>query len=130
MQPPTKSTERWQGKPQYHAEETLEDKIDLWFKVFLKQVNFPTNWLTKALFATTLISAAPYFILFFVPVEKNTEETKPLLNVSLNTKIKAYSEVAHRERQGLNWVQTGSWLKVLFSVLPKLSDTQEGGHLV
>merc|ERR1712021_36462 len=68
MQPPTKTTERWAGKSQYHAEETLEDKIDVWF---------------KALFATTLISAAPYFILFFVPVEKNTEETKPLLNILL-----------------------------------------------
>lgn len=68
VQPPTKSTERWQGKAQYHAEETLEDKIDLWM---------------KAMFATTLISAAPYFILFFVPVEKNTEETKPLLNILL-----------------------------------------------
>ena len=33
VQPPTKSTERWQGKTQYMAEETLEDKIDLWFKV-------------------------------------------------------------------------------------------------
>merc|ERR1712021_314377 len=68
MQPPTKTTERWAGKSQYHAEETLEDKIDVWF---------------KALFATTLISAAPYFILFFVPVEKTTEETKPLLNILL-----------------------------------------------
>jgi len=68
MQPPTKSTERWQGKAEFMAQETLEDKIDLWF---------------KALFATTLISAAPYFILFFVPVEKNTEETKPLLNILL-----------------------------------------------
>lgn len=60
--------EKFQEKKQYIAEQTLEDKIDVWF---------------KALFATLLISAAPYFILFSVPIESNTEENKPYLNILL-----------------------------------------------
>lgn len=38
MQPPTKSTERWQGKAEFMAQETLEDKIDLWFKVSFEKL--------------------------------------------------------------------------------------------
>ena len=43
MQPPTKSTERWQGKAEFMAQETLEDKIDLWFKVSHKYENTPNE---------------------------------------------------------------------------------------
>ena len=55
-------------------------------------------------------------------------ENKGIPSISLfNTKsVEIYSAVSHRERQGQNWVHTGSWLKVLFSVLLKFSDTQQG----
>lgn len=65
QEPPT---QKWQGKKQFIAGESLEDKIDIWF---------------KAILATVLISAAPYFILYFVPIESNTEENKPYLNILL-----------------------------------------------
>ena len=60
-------------------------KFLTYFKNILSKNLSSKTYIFKALFATTLISAAPYFILFFVPVEKNTEETKPLLNVSYST---------------------------------------------
>ena len=43
MQPPTKSTERWQGKAEFMAQETLEDKIDLWFKVSFERLSIVYN---------------------------------------------------------------------------------------
>ena len=41
-----------------------------------------TVWL-QALLSTVLISAAPFFILFFIPLEANTTEQQPLLKVLL-----------------------------------------------
>lgn len=38
----------------------------------------------QAIFATMLISAAPFFILFFVPLESNADEYQPLLKVLLS----------------------------------------------
>lgn len=43
----------------------------------------PWTWM-NAIGATLLISAAPYLLLFLIPLEKNTEEQKPLLKVLLS----------------------------------------------
>lgn len=49
-------------------ERTMSETIDMWW---------------QAIFATALISAAPFFILFFVPLESNAESYQPLLKVLL-----------------------------------------------
>ena len=61
-----------------HETETKHDhpkpalkRFDLW------------TWM-NAIGATLLISAAPYLLLFLIPLEKNTEEQKPLLKVLLS----------------------------------------------
>ena len=49
-------------------ERSMSETIDMWW---------------QAIFATGLISAAPFFILFFVPLESNAESYQPLLKVLL-----------------------------------------------
>ena len=44
--------------------------------------NLTTKWL-QAIGATLLISAAPFFILFFIPLQSNSAEQQPLLKVLL-----------------------------------------------
>ena len=44
--------------------------------------NLTTKWL-QAIGATLLISAAPFFILFFIPLQSNSAEQQPLLKILL-----------------------------------------------
>uniref|UniRef100_UPI00398F3A96 zinc transporter Slc39a7 isoform X2 n=1 Tax=Pristiophorus japonicus TaxID=55135 RepID=UPI00398F3A96 len=49
-----------------------------------KEVSNPVELWSQAIGATVLISAAPFFILFFIPVESNTSKHKCLLKVLLS----------------------------------------------
>lgn len=59
-----KKTVKKEKKPR-----TFSQTMDMWW---------------QAIFATLLISAAPFFILFFVPLESNSAEYQPLLKVLLS----------------------------------------------
>ena len=56
------------NKP-YKKVRTFSQTVDLWW---------------QAIFSTLLISAAPFAILFFVPIESNSEAYQPLLKVLLS----------------------------------------------
>ncbi|XP_065647400.1 zinc transporter zipt-7.2 isoform X2 [Hydra vulgaris] len=59
-----------------YAEETKANKM------YVPPANEPVLWF-EPLLATAVISAAPFFILFFVPINSNSEENKPFLKVLL-----------------------------------------------
>lgn len=68
----------------HHGHATQEDS-----KATARSANSPKMqpmryvWL-ESILSTCLISAAPFFILFFVPLESNSEEQRPLLKVLLS----------------------------------------------
>lgn len=55
--------------PKVKKPRTFTETVDMWW---------------QAIFATILISAAPFFILFFVPLESNAEKYQPLLKILLS----------------------------------------------
>ncbi|XP_039259730.2 zinc transporter Slc39a7-like [Styela clava] len=55
--------------PKVKKPRTFTETVDMWW---------------QAIFATILISAAPFFILFFVPLESNAAEYQPLLKILLS----------------------------------------------
>uniref|UniRef100_A0A1I7X499 Zinc transporter n=1 Tax=Heterorhabditis bacteriophora TaxID=37862 RepID=A0A1I7X499_HETBA len=77
----SKNVHKVDGKPP-HKQIIYEEEYR--YEGFLSFMNNPrTRLWVHAIGATLIISAAPFFILFFIPIQANTDESGPLLKVLL-----------------------------------------------